>query len=66
VGGALGADPILADRARAAYRARLAQLDGELAEADTHGDIERSARLAAERDALIGELTRAAGLGGRR
>ncbi|HKR71242.1 MAG TPA: hypothetical protein VJT16_20575, partial [Streptosporangiaceae bacterium] len=29
-------------------------------------DIERSARLAAERDALIGELARATGLGGRR
>jgi hypothetical protein len=63
---ALGADPILDDRARAAYRARLAELDGELAEADAHDDIERSARLAAERDALIGELARATGLGGRR
>ena len=38
----------------------------ELAEADAHHDIERSARLAAERDALIGELARATGLGGRR
>jgi tetratricopeptide (TPR) repeat protein len=63
---ALGADPILDDRARAAYRARLTELDGELAEADAHHDIERSARLAAERDALIGELARATGLGGRR
>ena len=63
---ALGADPVLDDRARAAYRARLAELDGELAEADAHHDIERSARLAAERDALIGELARATGLGGRR
>jgi len=63
---ALGADPVLDDQARAAYRARLAQLDEELAVADRHHDIERSARLAAERDALIGELTRAAGLGGRR
>ena len=61
----LGADPVLDDRARAAYRTRLAQLDEELAEADTHHDIERSARLAAERDALIDELTSAAGLGGR-
>ena len=41
-------------------------LDDELAEADAHHDIERSARLAAERDALIGELARATGLGGRR
>jgi hypothetical protein len=63
---ALGADPILDDRARAAYRARLAELDAELAQADAHHDIERSARLAAERDALIGELARATGLGGRR
>jgi hypothetical protein len=63
---ALGADPVLDDRARAAYRARLAQLDEELAAADRHHDIERSARLAAERDALVGELTHAAGLGGRR
>ena len=53
---ALGADPVLDDRARAAYRTRLARLDEELAEADTHQDIERSARLAAERDALIDEL----------
>ena len=63
---ALGADPVLDDRARAAYRTRLARLDEELAEADTHHDIERSDRLAAERDALIDELTYAAGLGGRR
>ena len=63
---ALGADPVLDDRARAAYRTRLAQLDEELAEADAHHDVERSARLAAERDALIGELAHAAGLGGRR
>ena len=63
---ALGADPVLDGRARAAYRARLADLDGELAEADAHHDIERSARLATERDALIDELARATGLGGRR
>ncbi len=63
---ALGADPVLDDRARAAYRTRLTRLDEELAQADTRHDIERSARLAAERDALIDELTYAAGLGGRR
>jgi len=63
---ALGADPVLDDRARAAYRTRLAQLDEELAEADARHDIERSVRLAAERDALIDELAYAAGLGGRR
>jgi hypothetical protein len=63
---ALGADPVLDDRARAAYRARLADLDDELAEADERHDIERSARLGTERDALIDELARATGLGGRR
>ena len=63
---AFGADPVLDDRARAAYRARLADLDEELAQADAHHDIERSARLAAEREALIDELARATGLGGRR
>jgi hypothetical protein len=62
---ALGADPVLDDRARAAYRTRLADLDDELATADAHCDPERSAQLAAERDALIGELARATGLGGR-
>jgi hypothetical protein len=62
----LGADPVLDDRARSAYRARLADLDQELAEADAYHDVERSARLAAERDALIDELARATGLGGRR
>jgi hypothetical protein len=62
----LGADPVLDDRALAAYRARLADLDDELTEADAHHDIERSARLATERDALIDELARATGLGGRR
>jgi len=64
--GALGADPVLDDRARAAYRTRLADLDDELATADAHHDLERSSRLAAERDALIDELARATGLGGRR
>ena len=63
---AFGSDPVLDDRARAEYRVRLADLDDELAEADARHDIERSARLAAERDALIGELARATGLGGRR
>ena len=62
---AAGADPVLDDRARAAYRIRLAGLDDELATADARYEPERSARLAAERDALIGELARATGLGGR-
>lgn len=49
----LGADPVLDDRARAAYRTRLARLDEERAEADTHHDIERSAG----RDRAVEHLT---------
>jgi hypothetical protein len=61
-----GADQVLDERARAAYRTRLTELEEELAEAHAHHDIERSARLSAERDALIDELARATGLRGRR
>ena len=61
-----GADPVLDERARAAYRARLTGLDEELAQADARNDIERSARLAVERESLIDELARATGLHGRR
>jgi predicted ATPase len=60
-----GADPVLDDQARAAYRARLTELDEDIDDATTGNDFERAARAAAERDALIGELTRAVGLGGR-
>jgi hypothetical protein len=52
-------------RARAAYRQRLCDLEEAAAEADEAADIERSARIAAERDALIEALTGAYGLGGR-
>jgi len=52
-------------QARAAYRQRLRELDEAAAEADAAADIERSARIAAERDALVEALTGAYGLGGR-
>lgn len=52
-------------RARAAYRARLVELEGELDDADAASDIGRSERLAAERQALVEQLTGAYGLGGR-
>jgi hypothetical protein len=61
-----GADPILDDRARAAYKARLAELDQDIDDAAESNDTERAAGAAAERDALIGELSHALGLGGRR
>jgi hypothetical protein len=51
--------------ARSAYKARLVELNAELAEADADGDVERSARAVAERDALVAHLTAAYGLGGR-
>ena len=52
-------------QARAAYRQRLRELEEAAAEADAAADIERSARIAAERDALVEALTGAYGLGGR-
>jgi predicted ATPase len=61
-----GADPVLDDRARAAYKARLTELDQDIDDATAGNDLERAARAAAEREALIGELTRALGMGGRR
>ena len=52
-------------QARAAYRQRLSELEEAAAEADAAADIERSARIAAERDALVEALTGAYGLSGR-
>ncbi|HVL27100.1 MAG TPA: hypothetical protein VM390_03060 [Acidimicrobiales bacterium] len=62
-GGDLG--ELIDDRARAAYQARLAALQAELDEADAAGDPARSARAAAEREALLTQLAAASGLGGR-
>jgi hypothetical protein len=61
-----GSEPAVDDRAVAQYRRRLRDLEQELDEADRHADAGRGAVLAAERDALVAELTRAFGLGGRR
>lgn len=57
--------PALDRTAVAAYRTRLRDLEDDLDEADRHADLERAARLGAERDALVAELTRGLGLGGR-
>ncbi|MFD0257294.1 ATP-binding protein [Kitasatospora indigofera] len=51
--------------ARQAYRIRLRELEQEEAGADRDGDADRSARIAAERQALVGQLSAAYGLGGR-
>jgi hypothetical protein len=51
--------------ARATYRARLLEIEDELAEADENADVGRSDQLHMEREALITELSSAYGLGGR-
>ena len=58
-----GADEVLDGTARAAYRARVEALDVALDEAGAAGRA--ATQLAAERSALIAELTRNTGLGGR-
>jgi hypothetical protein len=61
-----GADAVLDRRAVAEYRRRLRELEEEVEEADSHHDVERSARAGAERDTIVSELEAALGLGGRR
>jgi hypothetical protein len=55
----------LDDRARAAYRRRLAEIDTALEDADARGDAGASERLTVEREALLRELGSATGLAGR-
>jgi tetratricopeptide (TPR) repeat protein len=62
---AAAAEPVLDTAARDAYRRRLVALDDDLDAADVAGDSDRARRTAAERDALLAELRRATGLGGR-
>jgi hypothetical protein len=57
--------PVLDDRARESYRRRLTELRAEIDEADADADIERSARLRIELDALTDELTKMLRPGGR-
>jgi hypothetical protein len=59
------AQPALDDTAVARFRDRLRDLEEDLEEADRHGDLARAARLAAEHDAVVEELTRAFGRAGR-
>ena len=61
----LGADPVLDERAKAAFKSRLDHLAQEIDDADATGSLERAKTLQSERDALIRELAAAAGLGGR-
>jgi hypothetical protein len=57
--------PALDAVSRDAYRARLAALDAEFATADRTGDPRQAEAARVERDALLDELRRATGLGGR-
>ena len=56
---------VLDEEAVQQYRQRLVDLEDDLDEAERHGDTGRAERLTVERDALVDELTKAFGLGGR-
>jgi hypothetical protein len=58
-------DETLDRQAVAAYRARLEELDDDLAEAEDANDIVRAERARTERDFLLEELSSSLGLGGR-
>ena len=62
---AMGADPVLDEQAKQAYRRRLQDLDREVAEAEDQGDPGRVEKARSERDAIAHELAAALGLGGR-
>jgi tetratricopeptide (TPR) repeat protein len=62
---ALGADPVLDHTAQRQYRARLAELDDAIRDAERDDDPERAATAADERTFLARELASAVGLGHR-
>ena len=63
---ALGdAGEMLDERAKSAYRRRLAEIEDDIEQARALEDAEREAQADAERDFLVRELARAVGLGGR-
>ncbi len=64
-GAGAGGQAVLDDEAIKQYRQRLVDLEDDLDEADRHGDVGRAEVLAAERDALVDQLSSAFGLGGR-
>ncbi len=57
--------PLLDDRARDAYRRRLADIDDDIDEAERLGDLGRLEKAQLDREYLVTELGRAVGLGGR-
>ena len=63
---ALGdAGEMLDERAKSAYRRRLAEIEDDIEQARALDDAEREAQADAERDFLVRELARSVGLGGR-
>lgn len=62
----VSAQPLLDDQARREFRQRLRDIDVELGEAEAHVDLARQEKLTAERQALLSELSAAAGLGMRK
>jgi hypothetical protein len=65
VGAASTSEVLLDERAKREYRARVIELETEIADARAANDDERAARAEAELDVFVAELTRAVGLGGR-
>jgi tetratricopeptide (TPR) repeat protein len=59
------AGEMLDERAKSAYRRRLAEIEDDIEQARALADTEREAQADAERDFLMRELSRAVGLGGR-
>jgi tetratricopeptide (TPR) repeat protein len=59
------AGEVLDARAKGAYRRRLAEIDEDIEEAQSNGDVQRQVQATTERDFLVRELSRAVGLGGR-
>lgn len=57
--------PAFDAQAKEAYRRRLRDIEDDIEEATLMGDGERAALAAADRDYIVGELSRAFGLGGR-
>ena len=62
---ASGTGPILDGQAKTAYRARLRELEEEVAEATSWADPARAAQARQEMEFLAGQLAAAVGLGGR-
>jgi hypothetical protein len=59
------AGELLDETAKRAYRARVAAIDDDIAEAERRANAARAAKLQKEKEALLAELARASGLGGR-